>query len=339
MLSIGIEDYHDAELRQHGALANAQAVLDSLIAVNDGFYLERSRLLLGPAATAPALRAAMQATAAGMRPGDLFVLYFRGLSSPRFLVLADTARLPAAPSAAGASAPPELEARVLRADSLGRWLAALPTRQQLVIIDAPQGAAFFQGVQARLTTPAGARRASRDILAIASPSWPVPAVDAQGSPHTALGLGLLRALSAERRQAPIRLGSALATRLLESLDDPVMIYEAGADLVLGASRQPLARANANALRDSLPWTSNCGGPLPVLPLQDVRNTITLVGSAAGLPAGARLFVNGRRARFLGEQFEVELPPGALQDSLRLRVLLPDGCRAELLRPPLPSRSR
>jgi hypothetical protein len=330
VLSIGIEDYRDPDLRQRGAAADAQAVHDSLVALSDGLYIVRGQVLVGPAATAPAVRAALRAVAAAVRPGDVVVLYYRGLASPRFLVLADSTALPA-PAAPGAAPPPAFEARLLRADSLAHWLATLPTRQQLVILDAPNGAAFFQTMQPQLRAAPGAREALRDLTAIALPGLPIAAPDARGAPHTVLGLALLQALGAERREAPIRLASALATRVLESLQDPVMIYESGADLVLGASAHPLARANAQALRDPRPWTPTCAAPSAPLRLLEVRNTITLVGSAAGLPTGARLFVNGRRARFAGEAFEVELPPAAAAAPVRIRVLLPDGCRFEVER--------
>src|SRR5690606_1936742 len=98
--------------------------------------------------------------------------------------------------------------------------------------------------------------------------------------------------------------------------------------VLGASDAPLAVANAAALADTLPWVSNCAPRCPEIVPVGVQQSITLYGRAARLPMGARLWVNGRRARLAGEDFEVELPPAALRETLRIRALLPDGTRFE-----------
>lgn len=332
VLSIGIAVYGDASVDQPGAEASALALRDSLAAVAGAFYDVRTRTLLGPVATRGRVMAALDSLAAEIRPGDLFVFAYRGLAAPRFLVLADTLPLPPPPASAGAAPPPTFEQRLLRADALGRWLAALDTRQLLLVLDAPMGASFFDGLRSQLAAPPGARVATRDLTAFASPGLPVQVAGGE-APLTALGLALLQSLGEERRDAPIRLASALATRVLERLDYPVMIHQAGADLVLGASPSPRALANAAALGDSLPWTSDCAARCPVIVPVGVQQVITLYGRAERLPLGARLWVNGRRARIAGETFEVELPPAALREVLRIRALLPDGSRFEASVPP------
>lgn len=327
ILGVAVASYDDAALEQHGALETARAVHDSLAAVAGAFYDCRSRLLLGAAATQPALQAALDSIAAEIRPGDVFAFYFRGLAAPRFLVLADSLPLPPPPSSPAEAPPPTFARRLLRSDALAAWLAALPTRSVLLVLDAPGGASYFESLRAALAPSVGARVATRDLTAFATPGVPVMVAGA-AHPATALGLALLQSLGEERRDAPIRLASALANRVLERLDYPVMVHQAGADLVLGASDSPLAVANAAALADTLPWVSSCAPRCPEIVTVGVQQSITLYGRAARLPLGARLWVNGRRARLAGEDFEVELPPAALREPLRIRALLPDGTRYE-----------
>lgn len=327
VLSIGISDYGDATVAQPGAEAATRALQDSLAAVAGAYYDLRPRRLLGPEATRERVMAALDSVAAEIRPGDVFALTYRGLAAPRFLVLADSLPLPPPPASPGAAPPAAFERRLLRADALGRWLAALPTRQVLLVLDAPAGASYFEGLREQLAAPAGARTATRDLTAFATPGLPVQVAGGE-MPLTALGLALLQALGDERRDAPIRLASALATRVLERLDYPVMVHQAGADIVLGSSDSPLAIANASALGDSLPWVSTCAARCPTIVPVGVQQVITLYGRAERLPLGARVWVNGRRARIAGESFEVELPPAALREPLRIRALLPDGSRFE-----------
>ena len=327
ILGVAVASYGDAALDQHGALETARAVHDSLIAVAGGFYATHGRLILGAGATQPALRAALDSIAAEIRPGDMFAFYFRGLAAPRFLVLADSHPLPPPPASPSETPPPQFERRLLRSEAFADWLAALPTRAQLLVLDAPAGASYFESLRVALAPPAGARVATRDLTAFATPGGPGMVAGA-AHPATALGLALLQSLSEERRDAPIRLASALANRVLERLDYPVMVHQAGADLVLGASASPLALANATALTDTMPWTSDCASRCPEVVPVGVQQSITLYGRAARLPVGARLWVNGRRARLAGEDFEVELPPAALREPLRIRALLPDGTRYE-----------
>lgn len=327
ILGVAVESYGDAGLEQHGALETARAVHDSLAAVAGSFYDCRSRLLLGAGATGPAVRAALDSIAAEIRPGDVFAFYFRGLAAPRFLVLADSLPLPPPPSSPAEAPPQTFERRLLRSDALAARLAALPTRRLLLVFDALGGASYFESLRVALAPRVGARVATRDLTAFATPGVPTMVAGA-AHPATALGLALLQSLGEERRDAPIRLASALANRVLERLDYPVMVHQAGADLVLGASDSPLAIANAEALADTLPWISSCGDRCPRIEPVGVQQSITLYGRSAGLPAGARLWVNGRRARMAGDDFEVELPPAALRETLRIRALLPDGTRYE-----------
>ncbi|HRQ78342.1 MAG TPA: hypothetical protein PLY94_07055, partial [Gemmatimonadaceae bacterium] len=327
ILGVAVASYGDAALEQHGALETARAVHDSLAAVAGSFYACRSRLLLGAEATQPALRDALDRIAAEIQPGDVFAFYYRGLAAPRFLVLSDSLPLPPPPTSPTATPPPEFERRLQRSEQFAAWLAALPTRAQLLVFDAPGGASYFESLRVELAPPMGARVATRDLTAFATPGLPVMVAGAT-HPATALGLALLQSLGEEGRDAPIRLASALANRVLERLDYPVMVHQAGADLVLGTSASSLAIANAAALADTLPWTSSCGERCPQVQPVGVQQSITLYGSSAGLPAGARLWVNGRRARLAGDDFEVELPPAALRESLRIRALLPDGTRFE-----------
>lgn len=331
VLSVGIEDYRDRELRQRGAEADARAVVDSLTALVGPMYAIQVTTLLGDAATRDAFVAALDAVKSRVRAEDIVVLYYRGLGSARFLVMADSVPLPPPPSAPGQAPSASLERRLLRPDVLGRWMAALPTRQQLIVLDSPDGPGFFQQLREHIATPAGSLRAPRDLMVLAAPGVPVSVTDAAGRAHSALGAGFLAALGTERRDAPIRLSSAVALRVLQSLDDPVMVYEAGSDLVLGASAQSLAQANAAALRDSTPWSAECGAICPTIAVTGIQQVVTLVGSITGAPEGVRMFVNGRRVRFDASRFEVELPPAAMRAPMRIRVLLPDGTRYETTR--------
>lgn len=330
LLSVGISAYGDAAVDQPGAEAFAQALHDSLMVIAGAYHEVRARRLPGPAATREAVMAALDSIATEIQPGDVFILGYRGLAAPRFLVLADSQPLPPPPASPGAAPPASFEGRLLRADVLGPWLAALRTRRIVLVFDAPTGASYFENLREHLAAPPGARVATRDLTAFASPGLPVQ-VAGGDAPLTALGLALLQALGDEHRDAPIRLASALATRVLERLDYPVMVHQAGADIVLGSSAAPMALANAAALDDSLPWTSTCGAQCPLIEPVGVQQVITLYGRAERLPLGARLWVNGRRARIAGESFEVELPPAALREPLRIRALLPDGSRFESVR--------
>lgn len=331
VLSVGIEDYRDPQLLQRGAEADARAVVDSIAAISAPMYDLRSTMLLGAAATRDAVVAALDSLRARARPQDIVVLYYRGIGSSRFLVLADSLPLPPPPSAPGQAPPVSFERRLLRPDVLGRWMAALPTRQQLVVLDTPDGPGFFQELREYFAAPAGSLRAPRDLMVLAAPGVPVLVEDAAGQPHSALGAGFLAALGAERREALIRLSSAIAARVLQGLNDPVMVYESGSDLVLGAASQALAQANAAAIRDSMPWSAECAASCPTIAVTGIQQVVTLVGTVTGLPEGARMFVNGRRVRFDASRFEVELPPAAMRLPLRIRVLLPDGTRYETTR--------
>lgn len=329
VLSVGVEDYRNPELRQRGAEDDARAFVDSLTRLAEPMYGVRARLLVGAAATREAVVAALDAIQREVRPQDVVAVYIRGLGSPRFLVLADSLPLPPPPRTPGELPPPTFERRLLRADVLGPWMAALRTRQLLLVLDTPDGAQFFQPLREFVAAAPGAREATRDLIVFAAPGPPVPVVDPAGAPHSALGAGLLSALGAERA-APIRLASAVANRLLESLDDPVMVHQAGRDLVLGAAPQAVAQQNAAALRDTVPWTSTCSAACPTLTVTGVQQVVTVFGTASALPVGARVFVNGRRARLADERWEVELPPAATREPVRIRVLLPDGTRYETI---------
>lgn len=326
-VGIAVESYGNPAVEQAGGIATAQALRDSLFQVAGPFYTTRARLLLGAAATRARVLATLDSVAREIAPGDLLVLYYRGLASPRFLVLADSAPLPPPPRSAGEAAPVELERRALRSELLGAWLAALPARAQLIVLDAPAGAEFFNGLRPQLVAAPGALRATRDLTAFASPGMPTLRRGEAGV-QTLLAGALLQALGDERRDAPVRLASAISNRLLELLDEPVMVHEAGADLVLGTSGSALAMANASALSDSLPWQSSCGTQCPRFTVQGLRQSITVFGGHERLPLGGRMFVNGRRARLTDDSFEVELPPAAARATLQLRVLLPDGTRYE-----------
>lgn len=327
VLSIGIEAYGDPQLRQPGAEEDARAVVDSLAALAAPMYEFHAKTLLGAMATRSAVIDALDSLRARLRPQDIVVLYYRGLGGSRFLVLADSLPLPA-PDHSGQVPPPSVERRLLRPELLGSWMGTLPTREQLIVLDSPDGAGYFQRLREQVAAPPAALRANLDLMVLAAPGLPVPVTDAVGAPHTALGAGFLAALGSERREAAIRLASALAARLLESVNNPVMVYQSGADLVLGAAPQRLAQDNAAALRDSTPWTSSCGTTCPTIVVTGVQQVVTVVGTVSGLPEGARMFVNGRRVRFESSRFEVELPPAATRAVLRIRVLLPDGMRYE-----------
>jgi hypothetical protein len=317
VLSVGIEDYANPALRQTGAAQGARAVADSLRALAGELFDVRVRVLTGSIATRGAVLAAMDSVRNEALPHDILVFYYRGLSSARFLVLADSLPLPSAPSTPGAQPPASFEARLLRATVLGDWLTAVPAQQQLLVIESPEGAGFFHAARERLAAPEGALRATRDLTALATP----------GSPTGVLTAVLLESLGEEHREADVSLGSTLTQRVRDRLDAPIVVHEAGADLVLGAAPTAGARETALALRDVTPW-STCVRECPRVELLMVENTYTLVGRVTRLPADAWVFVNGRRARRDGERFEVELPPAALTQPVRVRTVRRDGARAE-----------
>lgn len=317
VLSVGIEDYANPALRQTGAAHSAHAIADSLRAVAGNLFNVRVRVLAGAMATRAAVLAAMDSVRSEALPSDILVFYYRGLSSARFLVLADSLPLPPPPSTPGAQPPASFEARLLRATVLGDWLTVVPAQQQLLLIESPEGAGFFHAARERLAAPEGALRATRDLLAFATP----------GTPSGALTVALLESAGEEHRESSVSLGSTLAQRVRDKLDAPIVVHEAGADLVLGSAPTDRARETASALRDATPWPA-CVSDCARLELIAVENTYTLVGRAQRLPTDAWVFVNGRRARRDGERFEVELPPAALTQPVRVRVVRRDGTRAE-----------
>lgn len=313
LVSIAIEDYAAPLERQPGALQSATAMRDTLRAVAGDVYALRTHQLAGARATGAAVRALLDSIARDVRATDQLVLYFRGAGSATGLQLAD-----------GGS---------LRPNELGGWLAKLRTRTQVVVLDAADAAAYIQAMRPKLTAPRNAVRAARDLTAFGVAGAPVMVTDLRGRVQTALGLELLRALGDERRAARVVLASSVATRVLERMDSPVMVYQSGRDLVLGARREASALADAAAIRDTTPWQTTCAAACPMITVTAVEQRITLVGRAPDLAPDALVFVNGRRVRWMGNRFEVELPPGALRLPLRVRALLPDGSRLEQDVPP------
>jgi hypothetical protein len=315
VLSVGVEDYANRALVQVNAVASAHAFADSMRALGEGLFDVRVRVLAGPAATRQALVAVMDSLRGESRVNDLLVLYYRGLSSSRFLVLADTAPMPRPPATPGAQPPPAFEARLLRASFFGEWLALMPARQMLLVLESPDAAGFFHAARESLAAPEGALRATRDLAVLATP----------GSPSGVLTTAVLSSLGEERRAQTITLGSTLAQRVLDKLDAPIVVHQAGADVVLGAAPTAHARVIAAAVRDTMPWIACAGENLEIVA---VANTYTLVGRAKQTAGDAMLFVNGRRARREGERFEVELPPAALERPVQVRVLTANGTRCE-----------
>jgi hypothetical protein len=313
LVSVAIAQYAAPAAPQPGALESARALRDSLRTVAGDVYELRVHALAGSAATGPAVRALLDTIARTVRASDQLVLYFRGAGSDDALHLAD-----------GGTLPPNV---------LGGWLAKLRTRTQFVVIDAADGAAYVHAMREKLRAPREAVRAARDLTALAAPGAPVLVNDLRGRTQTALGAELLRALGDERRESRVVLASSVATRVLERMDTPVMVYQSGRDLVLGARREAAAREDALAIRDTTPWRTTCGAACPMISVAAVEQRITLVGRAPDLSPDALVFVNGRRVRWMGSRFEVELPPGALRLPLRVRALLPDGSRLEQELPP------
>jgi hypothetical protein len=328
LLTVGIEGYLDRALRQQGAEADAMAFADSVRAIARGAFEVVETRLVGPQASRAAVADAFATIAAAADSTDVFVFYYRGLGGPRFLVLADSLPLPPPPSAPGALAPESFERRLVRADALAGWLTALKPRAQFLVLDAPDAASFFHDLRPLLAGPPGSGAPSRDLTAFAMHGPPIEVEGRDGKVHGVLSESVLHALGAERDSALVVLASSVAMRVLARLDHPVMVHQAGADVVLGARDAAEGRAGAVAMRTMAPWGAACAGPCPRITLLRVENTYTLVGRAEGLPAGAMLFVNGRRTRLTEERFEVEVAPAALRAPLRVRVLLPDGGRFE-----------
>ncbi len=317
VLSVGIEDYANPALAQTNAVRDARAFADSMRALGDGLFNVQVRVLTGAAATRRAVKAAMDSVRTASSPDDVLVFYYRGLSSSRFLVLADTVPLPPPPSAPGAQPPAYFEARLLRASVLGEWLTVVSAQHQLLVLESPDGAGFFHAARELLAAPEGALRATRDLMVLATP----------GAPSGVLTAALLESLGEERRHATVALGSTLAQRVIDKLDAPIVVHQAGADVVLGAARTAAAVATAQALRDFTPWSA-CATACPIIELLVVENGHTLVGRTRRLAADALVFVNGRRARREGERLEVELPPAAIKRPVQVRVLNANGTRYE-----------
>lgn len=328
LLTVGIDGYLDRALLQQGAEADAVAFADSVRAVARGAFEVVETRLVGAQASRAAVAAAFAAIAAVADSGDVFVLYYRGLGGPRFLVLADSLPLPPPPAAPGARPPESFERRLVRSDALAGWLAALRPRAQFLVLDAPDAAGFFHEMRPLLAGPPGSATPPRDLTVFAMHGPPVEVEGGDGRVHGVLSESVLHALGAERDSALVVLASSVALRVLGRLDHPVMVHQAGGDVVLGARDTPAGRDGAAAMRTAVPWGAQCGTECPRISLLRVENTYTLVGRADGLPAGAMLFVNGRRARRTEERFEVEVAPAALRAPLRVRVLLPDGGRFE-----------
>lgn len=318
-VSIGIEDYGSAALRQGGADVDALRVLGALGGLARPFYTMRAYGLSGASATRAAVMAVLDSVQRVAEPDDFVALYFRGLGGPRFLVLADSMPMPSAPTAPGEQAPASFEARLLRADALASWLLAVQSRQILLVLEAPEASSYFHAIRERLAAPPSAVRAVKDLAALATPGAPSALMFSSGETGV-LTAALLESLDEERDARGLALFSTLLPRVVYRLDAPIVVHEAGADLVLGAT--PALRPVGDALRDSTRWES-CTRDCPTLALDRVENNYTLVGRAEGLEPNAKLFVNGRRARRQGSRFEVELPPAALRGELSLRVLRND----------------
>lgn len=330
ILTVGIDDYLDPALVQAGAEADAVAFADSLRALARGAFEVVETRLLGAEATRDALAAALAAVAATADSADVFAFYFRGLGGPRFLVLADSLPMPPPPRAPGAVPPASFERRIVRSDALGGWLMALRPRAQLLVLDAPDAANFFHEMRPVLAGPPGGAVPARDLTAMAMHGPPIEVAGADGRVHGVLTESLLHALGVERDSALVGLASSVALRVLGRLDHPVMVHQAGGDVVLGAREGAAGRGAAMAMRSAVPWAGTCGDDCPRIALLRVENTYTLVGRAEGLPDGALLFVNGRRARLTADRFEVELPPAAMRAEMRVRTLAPNGSRFEAL---------
>lgn len=326
LISVGIAQYGSPVLRQAGADEDAVRVAVALSQIAMPFYSVHAHTLVGASATRAALMAALDSVQRSAGPKDLVTLYFRGLGGPRFLVLADTLPMPAAPRSAVELPPASFEARILRYDVLANWIMSLPTRQILLVLEAPEASSFFHSVRERLAAPPTALRALKDLAAFATPGAPTALMFASGESGV-LTAAFVESLEEEREARGVALFSTLMPRVVYRLDAPIMVHEAGADLVLGADTA--AESSADALRDTSRWAA-CEQDCPTLTLEGVENDYTLVGRALGLAPGAKLFVNGRRARLDGPRFEVELPPAALRAELSLRVLGADFRRFEEL---------
>jgi hypothetical protein len=324
LISVGVAEYGTPALRQAGADEDARRVARAMTELAAPFYTMRTHTLVGPAATRAALVATLDSVHRMAGPRDLVALYFRGLGGPRFLVLADTAQMPAAPRNPGELPPASFEARILRHDVLSAWLLDLPARQILLVLESPEGSSFFHNLREPLAAPPAALRATKDLAAFATPGAPTARTFAEGESGV-LTAAFVASLEEERAARGVALSSTLAARVVDRLDSPIVVHEAGADLVLGTDSA--AHSAADALRDTTRW-SGCERDCPTLTLDGVENVYTLVGRARGLEAGAKLFVNGRRARLEGDRFEVELPPAALRAELSLRVLGADYRRFE-----------
>lgn len=324
IVSVGIEDYASAALQQAGADDDAERVLRAFSEVARPFYAVDARRLSGASATRAVLEATFDSVSALAKEDDVVLLYFRGLGGPRFLVMADTAPMPAAPSAPGQAPPPSFEARLLRSDALADWMLGLRARQILLVLEAPEAASYFHAVRERLALPAGASRAVKDLVALATPGFP-GALSFAAGPSGVLTSALTESLDEEREARGLSLVSRLLPRVLYKLDAPILVHEAGAEIVLGADAA--ARAAATALRDSAAWSACASDCAPIQP-ERVSGCCTLVGTTATLDASAKLFVNGRLARRDGARFAVELPPAALVAELRFRVLHADYSRWE-----------
>ncbi len=324
VITIGIAQYGSPALRQAGAEEDAVRVAVAMSQLAMPFYSVQAHTLVGASATRAALMAALDSVQRSAGPNDLVALYFRGLGGPRFLVLADTLPMPPAPRSAGERPPASFEARILRHEVMANWMITLPARQMFVVLEAPEASSFFHNVRERLAAPPAALRATKDLAAFATPGAPTALMFASGESGV-LTAAFVESLEEERAARGLALFSTLVPRVVYRLDAPIMVHEAGADLVLGADAA--AESAAGALRDTARW-AGCERDCPTLTLEGVENNYTLVGRALGLAPGAKLFVNGRRARLDGPRFAVELPPAALRAELSLRVLGADFTRFE-----------
>lgn len=325
LVSVGIEDYGSTALRQAGAGADAQRITESVASLASPYFELRTHLVAGSSATRERVLAALDSVSRVADDDDLVMLYYRGLGGPRFLVLADTSAMPAPPRTPGELPPASFEARLLRPDVLAQWLLALPTRQILMVLEAPEASSYFHAMRERLAAPPDARRAVKDLVAFATPGTPGALTFASGASGV-LTAALLDAIDEERAAGGVALFSTLLPRVTYRLDAPIVVHEAGADLVLGADAA--TAATADALRDPATWPA-CSSSCPTFLLERIEGGTTLVGRATGLEPEAKLFVNGRRARRDATRFEVELPPAALRAELSLRVLRQDLTRFEV----------
>lgn len=338
VIAVGIDDYAPGPLL-HGAVADATAFVDALTEFGKPLFDIDPIRLPDHQATREAVAGAVLRVVRTARPEDLFVFHFSGngvelpSDSQPFLMLSGAfARDGTVDTAA-------VRRSGITPRQLRTWLAALPCRNQLIVIDAAYGADFFNRFKAidsvaRRSDPrAWAPNVSALTLWERSKELPVgdlppgPRRFARGEYHGLLTWSILNGLVeavSKKRGGVIRLHDvALSVRQNASGKVTPLVYFGGQDFPLGTDGSPGADSLARLIlaRAERP---DSGLRIQVDP---VVSTIMVTGDVSR-PLGGKAYAFGVRRVMVNDEiaeldttgrFVARLPMTDSLEGIHIRV--------------------